>query len=383
MSGPYDDEEAHRNRRPDKTYVSPRLSSFGGAPVRIARKVIDGKGGYFYAKEKSEVVLKEAPPSRFELVAKFLEDDRRVTSVTIQKFIKAGAKEFFTLYPDEVTRLLTFFANLKRVHFPDEKGLNITDEALEDLLVEPEQARRVLRGRPELIAALARTEVTEEDVVALAYRKEALKRFQRLLEDAAFFEAEASRVKGPEQVWQDYFEKNPWIFGYGLSYIFLRSLEGKKLEQVVRGFDLTSSGKRADGVLKTQAQISSLCFVEIKHHKTPLLAASSVRPGIWHPHADVAAAISQVQGTVALALEPWRSQFRPTDDHGAPTGEVLQTIEPRSFLVTGSLGQLMTEHGVHQDKFRSFELFRRNIVRPEIITFDELYHRARFIVENS
>ena len=243
--------------------------------MRIARKVIDGQGGYYYAKEKGEVVLKDAPPSRFELVAKFLEDDRGVTSVTIQKFIKAGAKEYFTLYPAEVTKLLAFFANLKRIHFPDEKGLNITDEALEALLIEPEQAKRVLRGRADLIAALARTEVTEEDVIALAYRKEALKLFQRLLEDPEYF-ATAAKERGPEAVWQGYFEKNPWIFGYGLSYVFLSSLEGKKLEQVVRGFDLHGSGKRADAVLKTQAQISSLCFVEIKHHHTPLLASSSL-----------------------------------------------------------------------------------------------------------
>ena len=27
------------------------------------------------------------------------------------------------------------------------------------------------------------------------------------------------------------------------------------------------------------------------------------------------------------------------------------------------------------------ELYRRNLVRPEIVTFDKLYERARFIVE--
>jgi hypothetical protein len=34
-------------------------------------------------------------------------------------------------------------------------------------------------------------------------------------------------------------------------------------------------------------------------------------------------------------------------------------------------------------KFRSFELFRRNIWRPEIVTFDELFQRAKFIVDHS
>jgi len=41
----------------------------------------------------------------------------------------------------------------------------------------------------------------------------------------------------------------------------------------------------------------------------------------------------------------------------------------------------MTDKGVNQERYRSFELFRRNTTSPEIITFDELYERARFIVE--
>jgi hypothetical protein len=32
-------------------------------------------------------------------------------------------------------------------------------------------------------------------------------------------------------------------------------------------------------------------------------------------------------------------------------------------------------------KRNTFELFRRNITSPEILTFDELYERAKFIVE--
>ena len=46
----------------------------------------------------------------------------------------------------------------------------------------------------------------------------------------------------------------------------------------------------------------------------------------------------------------------------------------------GSMAEFSTENGVNKDKLRSFELLRKNIVSPEIITFDELYERARFIV---
>jgi hypothetical protein len=36
--------------------------------------------------------------------------------------------------------------------------------------------------------------------------------------------------------------------------------------------------------------------------------------------------------------------------------------------------------GINEAKFRSFELYRRHMTRPEILTFDELLERAKFIV---
>lgn len=381
----WDEQAAHRNRRADKTYASPRLGSFGRAPVRIAHKVVDHQGGYAFAKQLDEVVLREVPSGRFEIVAKFFEDDRRILNVTIQKFNRSGpGKEYFTLRSNEVAKLLTFLANIKRIHFPDEGKLNISDKDLEELLLAPDQAKRVFSGNEELIAALARTEITSEDIIALGFRREQLRIFERLLTDPVHFAAEAAlNPRGPEGVWQAFFERNPWIFGYGLSYVFLSALAGKKLEQVVRGFDLTGAGKRADAVLKSQALISSLCFVEIKRHNTDLLTANSFRPGLWRPSSELISAVSQVQGTVAAALEPMRSQLQLVDNQSAPTGETVHTVEPRSFLVVGSLEQFVTEHGIHTAKFKSFELFRRNTVRPEIITFDELFHRAKFIVDNA
>ena len=88
-----------------------------------------------------------------------------------------------------------------------------------------------------------------------------------------------------------------------------------------------------------------------------------------------------MQATVQDAVETIVRKLEPTGDDGAPTGETLFNFEPRAFLVAGSLGQFETDAGINEQKFRSFELFRRNTKRPEILTFDELYHRAKFIVE--
>ncbi|WP_349628416.1 Shedu anti-phage system protein SduA domain-containing protein [Bradyrhizobium liaoningense] len=88
-----------------------------------------------------------------------------------------------------------------------------------------------------------------------------------------------------------------------------------------------------------------------------------------------------MQGTVSAALEQWQPRETIVDGEGNPTGETLFTTEPRSFVVCGSLSAFQAERGINERKFRSFELYRRNLIRPEVITFDELYERARFIVE--
>jgi hypothetical protein len=45
--------------------------------------------------------------------------------------------------------------------------------------------------------------------------------------------------------------------------------------------------------------------------------------------------------------------------------------------------QFATPTGLNQAKVRAFELYRRGLDSLEILTFDELYHRARFIVDQA
>jgi hypothetical protein len=134
--------------------------------------------------------------------------------------------------------------------------------------------------------------------------------------------------------------------------------------------------------MKTRGIISSLCFVEIKRHDTPLLASTQYRPDVWPPSTELSGGVSQLQATVHAAIYSLGHKLLPRGQTGDPTGEVLFNIEPRSCLVVGSLDQFQTDHGPNIPKFRSFELYRRHTGRPEIITFDELLERARFIVEH-
>jgi antiviral defense system Shedu protein SduA len=233
------------------------------------------------------------------------------------------------------------------------------------------QAQRMILKNPQLMAEIAENEELSRDIIAVGYRRKQIERFEAMMNDPTLSEPD----------WQAFFEENTWIFGYGLSYQFLTGLDGKKLEQVVKGFDLTGRGKRVDGLMKTRGRISSLCFVEIKLPGTPLLQGED-RPGSWAPSGKLVAAVAQVQNTVHAATRQIRDSLRPDDEAGDPTGEELYLFEPRSCLIVGNLGQFVKEQRVNDDKFRSFELYRRNTWRPEILTFDELLDRARFIVEH-
>ena len=85
----------------------------------------------------------------------------------------------------------------------------------------------------------------------------------------------------------------------------------------------------------------------------------------------------QTQKTVHdFSNRRFREQLK--DDEGNDLPGVAYAIDPKSYLVIGSLSEL---HG-NDDKITCFELFRRNVRAPEILTFDELFYRAEHMVAN-
>jgi hypothetical protein len=238
-----------------------------------------------------------------------------------------------------------------------------------------------LKENQELLSESLKQKLTKEDIKSLLFKKEQLNKFKSLLLDQEYFLSESKNYRGQEALWQDFFEKNKWIFGYGLNCIICDSLDVKKLEQVVTGFTFNKPGKRVDALLKTRGLISSLCFAEIKTHNT-LLLGTEYRSGCWTMSSELIGGVTQIQKTVQSALYDLKSKIEITNKDGDPTGEVIYNYNPKSYLVIGNLNEFQTVKGINEYKFSSFELFRKNTTSPEIITFDELYERAKFILEN-
>lgn len=350
-------------------------------------KVFDSSIAFREVVEKGRAVLHTTPSGRQEVIAKLYEGDREVYVLTIQNY-RAGTPSghaHFSFVGTQISRLMDFLDSLRSLPIASEGAFSIKDAELHKHNLTIDDARRILAGNSELISQIIENDVSLGDITALGYRRSELKRFERMLGDKDCIEEERRRldVRRPEDVWQAFFEANKWIFGFGLSLVMLGPLEGRSLEQVVQGASLGGVGKRADAVMKTRGIVSSLCFVEIKRHDTRLLREEQYRSGVFIPSSEVTGAIAQSQATVHAALTNLGERLDAIDRQGNPTGEILFGIKPRSYVVVGNLDEFQGEHGVNQAKYRSFELYRRSLREPEIVTFDELYHRAKYIVDHS
>lgn len=222
--------------------------------------------------------------------------------------------------------------------------------------------KELLDQNPNLATKLAHARLQQNRIHSLSMFKKALKR---------------SDVG--EDWWQNYFVENPWIFGYGLNYQFLHLLD----EQADYG-GTRYSGKGAqkgDFLLSSSADIRFTVLVEIKKPGTQLFQKDRYgeykrhRNGAILLHDELTGGISQLQAN----CNRWETEgSKRQDDFEDLASQNIYTHQPKGILVIGHSNQL------EQSEARStFELCRRNTFNPEILTFDELYDRAKFIVHQN
>lgn len=110
----------YQNPKPGKTYISPSLQSFGNKDkrVRIASKVLPSADGYEYAKERDEVVLRNKPDAATNITAKFIEDNRKIFVLTVQKFMNETGQPYgqgFSFVGEEIGKFCEFLANIQSI----------------------------------------------------------------------------------------------------------------------------------------------------------------------------------------------------------------------------------------------------------------------------
>jgi hypothetical protein len=385
-----------RGRLPDRTYVHRTFtlqlpaSRDHGCPARYIVKVFDEPAASDPGTEdlqREEWIVQTTPAGRRQIKLQVARSAGQVRELTIHRVPAVGdgtqLEHLLTLDRDGATRLVELIHALE--HIPVEGGertVRVDDQLLRDILAAPSAMSALYERDPEAFRRLITEDSSAEDVVAVAHRRVQVQRFRDLLAHPDVFAHEQQQCGGSmEKVWQRFLEENPWILGIGLTGQLLTSWSNERLEQIVAGFSIAGPGKRTDALMRTSGRIRSMVFAEIKHHETDLLATSEYRSGCWAPSAELTGAVTQIHQTVHMATQQIGQRLADLDDDGVETGELTHLLRPRSFLIVGNLDQLRSPHGIQPQKFQSFELYRRNLYEPEIVTFDELLARAEWHVQ--
>lgn len=355
-----------------------------GQPARTVWQVIADEFDSAPRKEGDEEVfdIHTSPKGRVQVKARVVRDRGRVTEIRFERVLSvagepARLERILSLDEAAAERLTNLCFALKGVDPSGDETQKFDGEFLAAMLSDSDNLQTVYLSDPDKFRNMIECDVDSTDVIALAARRSVLNEFESLLTDSAYFEE--TRVGGSgEAVWQRFFEKNPWVLGVGLSGHLFTSWDGRRLEQVVAGFSVSAEGKRVDALMTTTGLIRSLVYAELKRHDDPLLGSTEYRVGCWAPSKALAGGVAQAQGTASRAAEDIKKRLDVKDAEGYPTGEQVFHIQPRSYLVVGNLASLSLDGRAHEDKFRSFELFRRNLTQPEVLTYDEVLARAKW-----
>lgn len=372
-----------RNKKgPDAIFVSKETkfeNSITGQVTskRYIRKVIDKEQKGQIINVKGELVLRCSPGGREQIKVVVHDNDNGKMHFVLQKFrgdtgnpYKGSDFYFSQLEFKDLIDFLTLvrFIDLSDVNnfqtrMSDLKTKVLVDKSEKELL----QVFRDAHGddRIRLLELIKKENLTKEDIDVLSGRKEGLEVFRRkLFQDKDW--------KEPE--WQSFFEQNTWIFGYGLNYRFLSIIQR---EASLSDIDVDGKNVVTGDFLLGTTDFTVL--VELKRPDTPLFDSEQNRSRSWRLSKDLIHAVSQILAQKAA----WEKKSFGTNYD--KKGDIIRqkASDPKCILIVGSREQFSDTERNIDIKLRTFEMFRRDSRNIEILTFDELYDRAYFLVNQS
>lgn len=219
--------------------------------------------------------------------------------------------------------------------------------------------------------------ISSKDIVNTSFRKKGLQIFADLKNNPDNWKTYAVEnsisAHSEEKVWQHFFEKNQWIFGYGLDYRYRQILQR---EVHLSDSELDGSNTVIGDYLLGDNFFTT--FIELKKPSTKLFASKSNRSNSWRLSNDLIESVSQI-------LEHKASGLIRLEKGQYIDGEPIKqkAYDSKVILIIGDWKEIeRSETNLEKDiKKKTFELFRRDSRNIEILTFDELYERAHFIAE--
>lgn len=373
-------------RKEAKTYIS-KVFAFSGRnsePRRHVRMVIEGSDRVHLGEIEGSLCLRLTGNSRkTQVTAMVTQDDRGIRRLTLQTFksragdwIEAFEKDEFTFRPGEFSRLLNFLSQVEFIDLSNQDNFQIEDiskQAGPKAIIDAadlgifERFKRMSETQRSTVVHSLHDALTKEEINILLGRRQGLEEFEARLIAQDWSEAE----------WQEFFEREPWVFGYGLDYRIMRQF-GREMTVGSGGTD--NQNRPIVDFLMSFTDYTVL--VEIKRPDTAIFRQTrGGRAGTWEFSSEFMSAVSQI-----LAQRAEWSVFAETGRHFDKEGNPLEarTKNAKSILVIGTRDQFADGSTLRNDNVKrdTFELFRRECRAIDILTFDELFERARFITRS-
>jgi hypothetical protein len=179
-----------------------------------------------------------------------------------------------------------------------------------------------------------------------------------------------------EGYWQEFFFQNQWIFGYGLNFKFI---EIDSQQPSYGGINYKGKGnQKGDFLTHSKGNANFTVLVEIKKPNSDLIAKTTrsgepmrYRNGAWLLGSELLGGILQLQAN----CKTWQRTSNYVENQELRDQQTY-TINPKGILIIGSTSQL-----TNQEQIESFESFRSSLSNLEVLTFDELLERAKFILD--
>lgn len=197
-----------------------------------------------------------------------------------------------------------------------------------------------------------------------------LQEFKKLLDDDSTSENE----------WQKFFDANQWIFaGISLKLFFQKDI----IPQADIGTsDTRGKGSPISDILCIDKYIT---LVELKKHTTPIftnIRRNTARANTWSFSPEFIDGISQCLAQKQVLIENYKIKNFVNKNGKRVKAEA---IDPKVIFIIGRYDiEISDDENNIDDKVKAdtFERYRRDCRNVEIITYDELYERAKCIVNS-
>lgn len=323
--------------------------------------------------------IKLAPKTMLKAIYVKEQDD--IEGIEIIKLISDKETQRVKLNKFNFAQLKAFLSFINQIDLKGitDKRLKLFDEQdLDDGTIKTLKTILSKQGGGEIIEALINEGIiTSKDIVNTSFRKRGLQIFKNFIDQSEYWKIYSTENSIPttkeEKAWQAFLEKNEWIFGYGLDYRFQTILQR---EAHVSDVGLDGSNTVIADYLLGDKMFTT--FIEIKKPSTPLFGKPKNRSNAWSLSEELINSVSQILEQKASGLLKLEKQQYNS------TGEFIQqkAYDSKVVLIIGHWRELDNSSSQleREIKKKTFELFRRDSRNVEIITYDELYERAKFIV---